>query len=284
MADWSRPHYRPSPASRPALFYLVFGEAPASDELNISRVRHHVDAIEPEVQVSRHPRDADPAWFDGWLSSAIGTEIPLVFGRDRAPAVYDAKHVTAVRGVFEDPESLAYLRNTIGVVSAVAEASDAVAILDAHALAWWRPQDWRRQLVETSEFRVEEQVSIAVTDDPRFRPGIWTHTRGMRKFGRPELQIKHLPGAYDVNNPAIRNSGTLINGLANYLAGGAVIEDGQTMRLESFDSTIVFFESPDASETARHFNNAVLEVCDIDPNTGISGEGVPHVLGRMNAS
>jgi hypothetical protein len=233
--------------------------------------------------VSRHPRDADPAWFDAWLSSAIGTEIPLVFGRDGAPAVYDAKHVTAVRGVFEDPDSLAYLRNTIGVVSAVAEASNAVAILDAHALAWWGPEDWRRQFVETSEFRIEEQVSIAVTDDPRFRPGIWTHTRGLRKFGRPELQVKHLPGAYDAANPAIRNSGTLINGLAHYMAGGAVIEDRQTMRLESIDSTIVFFESPDDSETARHFNNAVLEICDIDPNTGISGEGVPHVLERMKA-
>src|SRR5205814_120308 len=163
----------------------------------------------------------------------------------------------AVRGQFGDPDSLAYLRNTIGVVSAAAEASNAVAILDAYALAWWQPEDWRRQFVQISEFRIEEQVSIAVTEDPRFRPGIWTHTRGMRKLGRPELQIKHLPGAYDVTNPAIRNSGILINGLANYLAGGAVIEDGQTMRLASYDSTIVFFESPDDSETARHFNNSV---------------------------
>ena len=282
MADWGRPHYRPLPSSRPALFYLVFGEAPASDALNISRVRHHVDAIQPELQVSRHPRDVDPAWFDGWINSAIGMEIPHVF-REAASAVYGAKHVTAVRGDFADPDSLAYLRNTTGVVSAVVEASNAVAILDAHALAWWRPVDWRRQFVETSEFRIEEQVSIAVTDDPRYRPGWRTHTRGMRKFGRPELQIKHLPGAYDVTNPAIRNSGILINGLANHLAGGAVIEDGQTMRLQTYDSTIVFFESPDDSATAKHFNNAVLEVCDIDPNTGISGEGIPHLLGRMNA-
>jgi hypothetical protein len=283
MADWARPHYRPLPSSRPALFYLVFGEAPASDALNISRVRHHVDAIQPELQVSRHPRHADPAWFDGWLSSAIGSEIPHVFGVECAPAVYDAKHVTAVRGEFDDPDSLAYLRNTIGVVSAVAEASNAVAILDAHALAWWRPADWRRRFVEASGFYIEEQVSIAVTEDPRFRPGIWTHTRGMRKFGRPELQVKHLPGAYDVSNPAIRDSGILINGLANHLAGGAVIEDGQTMRLQTYDSTIVFFESPDDSETAKHFNNAVLEVCDIDPDTGISGEGIPLLLERMGA-
>jgi hypothetical protein len=249
--------------------------------LNISRARHHVAEIRPELQVSRHPRSSDPAWFDGWLSSAIGLDIPRVFGAEGAGAVFDAPHVTAVRGEFRDQPSLAYLRDTVGVVSAVMEASDAVAVLDAYALTWWRPADWRRRFVDESAFRVADHVFVAVSDDPRHRPGLWTYTRGMKKFGRPELQVKHLPGPYDEANPAIRNSGELLSGLANYLAGGAVIEDGRAMRLESYDSTIVFFETGDDSSTEKHFNNAALEVCDIDPGTGISGEGIPHLLERM---
>ena len=281
--DWPRPHYRPSPASRPSLFYLVFGGPPPSDALNISRARHHVDQVHAELQVSRHPRESDPAWFDGWFSSAVGLDVPRVFGRDDAAAVYGSPHVTAVRGDFADQPSLAYLRNTVGVVSAVAEASNAAAILDAHALTWWKPPDWRRRFVDESAFRVSDHVFMAVADDPGRRPGLWTHTRGMRKFGRPELQVKHLPGPYDDSNPAVRAGGDLLSGLANYLAGGAVIEDGQTMHLASYDSTIVFFESPDDSNGARHFNNAVLEVCEIDPDTGISGEGIPRLLERMTA-
>ena len=279
--EWPRPHYRPFPSSRPSLFYLVFGDRPASDDLNISRVRHHVDKLQPELQVSRHPRESDPAWFDGWFSSAIGLEIPRVFGRDDAPAVYDAKHVTAVRGDFDDQDSLAYLRNTVGVVSAVAEASNAVAILDAYALTWWKPAEWRRRFVDASAFRITDHMFIAVSDEPRYRPGLWTHTRGMRKFGRPELQVKHLPGAYDESNPAIRDSGTLLGGLANYLAGGAVIDDGQTMRLDTYDASIVFFESPDELAPGKPMDNTVLEVCDIDPSTGLSSAGIPHLLERM---
>ena len=279
--QWPRPHYRPSASSRPSLFYLVFGERPASDDLNVSRVRHHVDRLQPELAVSRHPRETDPAWFDGWFSSAIGLEIPRVFGADGAPAVYDAKHVAAVRGDFVDQDSLAYLRNTIGVVSAVAEAANAVAILDAHALTWWTPAEWRRRFVDASAFRIADHIFIAVSDDPRYRPGLWTHTRGMRKFGRPELQVKHLPGAYDESNPAIRESGNLLGGLANYLAGGAVVEDGDTMRLDSFDSSIVFFESPDGSMPEHAKDGVMLEVCDIDPATGLSSAGIPHLLEQM---
>jgi hypothetical protein len=270
-SDWSRPHYKPS-ASRPSLFYLVFGEPPASDALNISRVRHHVDSIQPELQVSRHPRGQDPAWFDAWLSSAVGTEIGPVFG-DGAPAVFAAQHVTAVRGEFDDPDSLAYLRNTVGVVSAVTEAAAPVAILDAYSLTWWKPQDWRRRFVDESEFRVDDHVFIAVTDDPAARPGLRTYTRGMRKFGRPELQIKHLPGEYAVTNPAIRDSGNILSGLANHLARGAVIEDGGTMRLAAYDATIVFFASDGKDD--------VLEVCDISSETGLSEAGIPNLLERM---
>ena len=279
MPDWIRTHYQPSPSSRPSLFYLVFGEPPASDALSIKRARHHVDAIQPELQVSRHPRLSDPAWFDGWLSSAIGMELPHVFGPERARDVFDAPHVTAVRGEFTDQDSLAYLRNTVGVVSAVAEAAEPLAILDAYALTWWKPQDWRKRFVEESAFRIDDHVFIAVTDEPSRRPGLWTYTRGLRKFGRPDPEIKHLPGEYNVTNPAIRDSGTLLMGLANHLAAGAVIEDGQTMHLAAYDSTIVFFAS--TGDAAKHFSNDALEVCDINPDTGISSDGIPHLLERM---
>ena len=273
-SDWSRPHYKPSP-SRPSLFYLVFGEPPASDALNISRVRHHVDRVQPELQVSRHPRGQDPAWFDAWLSSAVGSDIGPVFG-DGAAAVFAAQHVTAVRGEFDDPDSLAYLRNTVGVVSAVTEAAAPVAILDADSLTWWKPQDWRRRFVDESEFRIDDHVFIAVTDDPQAWPGLRTYTRGMRKFGRPELEIRHLPGEYAGTNPAIRDSGRILSGLANHLARGAVIEDGRTMYLAAYESTIVFFES--------HGKAHSLEVCDINPDTGISSDGASHLLERMRVA
>src|SRR5438477_2621957 len=232
VPDWPRPHYRPS-ASKASLFYLVFGEPPA--HLNVKRARHHVDELPPQLTVSIHGRGDDAAWFDGWLSPPVGLEIPHVFGDDAA-AVYRAARVAAVRAEFSDPGSLGYLRNTVGVVSAIAEAGS-VAIFDVPALTWWRPQEWRRRFVERSEFRLGDHIFTAVSDDPAAAGTLSMQTRGMAKFGRPELLVRHLPGPRDVDSPAVRGAAEVVDGVANYLARGGVIAGGETMRLDRYDMT-----------------------------------------------
>lgn len=277
IPDWPRPHFEPS-GSVASVFYLVVGPPPES--LNIKRARHHVDRIEENLIVSRHTRAQDPAWFDAWFNSPAAFDLDAVFGAAAAD-VRAADQLSVVRGDFPDPPTLGYLRNTIGVVSAIADCG-AVAVFDVLALTWWRPDDWRRRFVDASEFRIDEQIFIAVTDDPRHHPGLWTHTRGMKKFGRPDLQMKHLPGGYDVTNPAIRDSGTVLNGVASYLAQGAVVRDGQTLHLPTVNRSVAFFESPaDDPEARRHFGNAVLEICDVNPQTGLSEPGVGRLLDAM---
>jgi hypothetical protein len=102
----------------------------------------------------------------------------------------------------------------------------------------------------------------------------------MRKFGRPDLHVRHLPGAYDASNPAIRDSGALLSGVANYLAGGAVVADGQTIHLPSFDATVGLL-APDNPETQRHFSGPALEICEIDPELGVPKPGINRLLQHM---
>jgi hypothetical protein len=269
VPDWPRPHYQPSP-SKASLFYLVFGEPPA--HLNVKRARHHVDELPVQLTVSIHGRGDDAAWFDGWFSPPVGLEIPQVFGGD-AGRVYRAARVAAVRAEFADPGSLAYLRNTVGVVSAIAEEG-AVAVFDVAALTWWRPDEWRRRFVERSEFSIGDHIFTAVAEDPGGATRL--QTRGMGKFGRPELLVRHLPGPRDPDSPAVRGAAEVVDGLANYLARGGVIVDGQTMRLDRYDATLAFF----ATAEKRGLPDA-LEVCEVNPATGLSGEGIPHLLARL---
>jgi hypothetical protein len=272
VPDWPRPHYQPS-GSRASLFYLVFGEPPA--HLNVKRARHHVDELPPQLQVSIHARGDDPAWFDGWFSPPVGLEIPLVFGAG-ADTVYRAPRVAAVRADFADPASLGYLRNSVGVVSAIAEEG-AVAIFDVSALTWWRPEEWRRRFVDRSEFHIGDHIFTAVSEEP-VGGTVSVQTRGMRKFGRPELLVRHLSGPRDPEAPAVRAASEVMDGLANYAARGGVLADGQTLRLDRYDSTLVFFDA-----TPRRPDWQTLEICDIDPSTGLSGEGIPHLLARLAA-
>jgi hypothetical protein len=271
VPDWPRPHYQRSPSTA-SLFYLVFGEPPA--HLNVKRARHHVDELPPQLQVSIHGRGDDPAWFDGWLSPPVGLEIPHVFGA-AAQDVYRANRVAAVRAEFPDPGSLAYLRNTVGVVSAIAEEG-AVAVFDVSALTWWRPDEWRMRFVERSAFHIGDHIFTAVSEDAGGAGTLSMQTRGMRKFGRPELLVRHLPGPRDLEAPAVKAASEVMDGLANYAARGGVLADGQTMRLDRYDATIVFFDAtPPRSECET------LEICDVNPASGLSGEGIPHLLLRL---
>jgi hypothetical protein len=272
VPDWPRPHHKPAP-SKASLFYLVFGEPPA--HLNVKRARHHVDELPPQLQVSIHARGDDPAWFDGWFSPPVGLELPLVFGAG-ANAVYRTTQVAAVRAEFNDPADLAYLRNTVGVVSAIAD-SGAVAIFDVPALTWWRPEEWRRRFVDRSEFHIGDHIFTAVSEDPAAPGTLSLHTRGMRKFGRPELLVRHLPGPRDVDAPAVRDAAEVVDGLSNYLARGGVVADGETMRLDRYDATIAFFDA-----TPPRSDCETLEICDINPATGLSGEGIPYLLSQIS--
>lgn len=277
VPDWPRPRYKPSD-SKASLFYLVFGDVP--EHLNVKRARHHVDDLPPQLQVSIHSRSGDPAWFDAWLSKPLGVDIARVFG-DEADAVFRAQRVAAVRADFDDPPTLAYLRNTVGVVSAISEAG-AVAIFDVHALTWWRPKEWHWRFVEQSAFQLADHMFTAVSQEPGDAQALRLHTRGMGKLGRPELLVRHVPGDLHEQGEAVRHAGEVMDGVANYLARGGVIADGETMHFERYDASIVFFESNDEQKPAHHPTSPVLEICDINPDTGLSGDGISHLLARMS--
>jgi hypothetical protein len=281
LPDWPRPNHDPlavAATGAPAeLFYLVVGPPPPQP-LQVSRRRHHLDRIETALTVTTHHRAEDPPWFDAWFHGPLGREIDGLF--IDPDAVRAAQTLTVVRGQFPaDAPDLNYLRNTLGVVSAIADTPGAVAVFDALAVNWWRLGDWREAFVDRSEFRIADHVFIAVTDDPRHHPGLWTHTRGMTKFGRPDLQIRHLPGEYRTSNPAIRASGSVLNGIATYLAHGATIRDGQSMYLPDTDATITFLHHDDP-DTRKHFNNTSIEICDFDESTGLPRQGAEHLLAR----
>lgn len=278
LPDWPRPNADPlreaSGGARAELFYVVVGPPPGQP-LPLSRKRHHVDRLEPALTVSTHLREEDPAWFDGWFNGPLGWQIDGMFANP--DEVRGAASLTVVRGTFPDSPDLNYLRNTVGVVSAIADTPGTLAVFDAPAINWWRLGEWREAFVDRSEFRIADHIFIAVTDEPRHHPGLWTHTRGMQKFARPELEIRHLPGAYDTRNPAVRASGNVLNGIATYLALGATIRDGQNMHLPDTDAIVTFSHHQDA-QTRRHFNNSSLEISDFDEGTGLAKQGAEELL------
>ena len=278
IPDWPRPLYEASGRAA-ELMYVIVGPPP-EPPLKISRQRHHVDRVEPQIVVSHHKRAEDPAWFEGWFAPPLGAEIDGLFARPEE--IRSAGELTIVHGRFEDPPNLNYLRNTVGIVSAIADTPGTLAIFDVLAVQWWRLGDWRASFVDApSAFRIGEHIGFVVSDDPDRHPGLWTHTRGMIKFGRPELHIQHVEGGYSTTNPAIRGSGHVLNGIASYLAQGASIRDGQTLLLPETDAYVSFFETDDPA-TRKHFNNSAIEIVDYDEDTGEPLKGASRLLEKAS--
>jgi hypothetical protein len=254
------------------LFYFVPGEPPTGG-LQLSPSRHHAESCPEELYVSRHSRPDNPEWFDGFFTHpGLGSGIDDVFGPG-AGAVRSANRATLVHGDIPDPAGLEYLRDSVGVVSAVLEQGG-LGVLDLYAARWWSKEEWLRRFVERSEFAVEDFVQFISSDDDLRHPGVWVHTRGLRKFGRPDLQIKHVSGPWAKDNPKLRAAGRVLNIVAEYLCRGAVVEDRQTMSFPNASRWCTFLLTPDDSDSeACHFGNEVLEVVDLvkeSPGTNLN--------------
>src|SRR5262249_30887049 len=109
--------------------------------------------------------------------------------------------------------------------------------------------DWRAKAFEPAGPVPRHHVAILVSDD---EPGRWYHTRGLRKFGRPDLSIHHvLPELETTVNE-------LCDGFIELLAFGEVIPEGQPITMRGLPSGWTCRHGGDLDDT--DFNNVHLEI------------------------
>lgn len=271
---WSRSKWKTRQQAA-KLCYVVIG-VPHRSGLKVKKSRHHIDHLEPELEVTLHHRSEDENWFTGWfdfpgadLNGSFGPAADLIRGSDQ---------LTIVRGEFTDRASLDYLRNTLGVVSAIVD-NNAFGVFDMYGIRWWTPEQWLESFVSKSAFSLQDHVTIVVSDDEQVGPGLWMHSRGMCKVARPDLQVKN------VTEPFVNNTARLINQIGDYQASGANIQDGETLNPGSFDRLISFIElEDDSASESPHFCNSCLEICDYDTKTKLPTPGIIRLMDAIEAA
>ncbi len=55
-------------------------------------------------------------------------------------------------------------------------------------MKWWSPAEWRERAFEPAGPVPRHHAVILVSEEPE-QGGKWYHTRGMRKFGRPDVSV-----------------------------------------------------------------------------------------------
>ena len=98
------------------------------------------------------------------------------------------KKTQSIKGSFEDNDTFNYLKNSIGFTQAIIETG-AIAVLDIQILKWYEPKEWTDKYFEPKAPQTLKQIVILFSKENDI---IWLHTRGMRKFGRPDISIRNI--------------------------------------------------------------------------------------------
>lgn len=244
---WSRPAWEPGGGDALVL-YVVYGEF--DDPLAVAAPRYRVDELPEGVTVTRHAR-GDPAGTHArWLTGAFGE----LFA-ERAPALHDqaaaAPQAIEITGRVADPPDLLYLRRTIGVVTYLLDHGG-VAVADPQALGFFGPTEFRRRAFDSDQPAPARHVATVVSEDPDAPARLFVHTRGMRKFGRPDVAVRRVPESF---RPRVLE---LVQGLVTAQAHGVVVRDGQAFAERGLPEGLVARRLGSLDEPT--FNNVRLEL------------------------
>ena len=176
-----------------------------------------VDAL--DVRLHRYSEDAE--WVDGFrtgpLRNLAARQLADLRPLDEATCCY------TIQVAVQDPPDLAHLQLAWAVAGSAARAG-AVAVLDAYAHEWY-PAEAVAGLDPHRPFAAAREISVVAETESVPGFGHPVHTRGMIKFGRPDLII-------GVPEDQIEDAATILNELGRRLAEGEVLEPGQDLRVE----------------------------------------------------
>jgi hypothetical protein len=245
LLTWERPRFEFG-GDDPYLFFIAYGEFTAEPVRTSAEER--IPGLPEGVEVRRISReDSNTLPFtDGAMAKILGqNDEELLEGARSAP------ESLVLRGPVRAAKaaSLNYLRDTIALLAWWFDHG-AQAVLDVQRLKLYDPGAWRSELVEPWPPRWTNHVVILASeerDDAR-----WLHTRGLRKFGRPDLSL------HEVSSERLPIAMTMFKQLIVWQAEGGLIQEGQWIQMAGLPGQLICY--PAGSVEDPVFNNVHVEI------------------------
>lgn len=269
-AHWARPvwHATGSPAR---LVYVVVGAFPEGSGLRIDRALKD-SPVATALQARLVTRESNAAFVANWTSGALGTQLKDQLGAAAAEHAAAAPAVLFLQAEIPDPKDLGYLRDALQLLTRTLN-EHTVAVLDMYGAHWLAP-DTVRQTATSTGFRVREHLYIVGARDDR--GGLWMHSRGAIKLGRPEVEVRGIrPDAR-----ALKAAALVIEGTLKLLAEGLEPMDGGNYALHGFTNHFTVVTSPDDSQTSQYYKNRSVALYDCNALTGKPEQVLSALLGE----
>jgi hypothetical protein len=243
LPAWQRPHWQPSDEEILLQFYVFgnfgTGRPPMQD--------YGSDGLPHGVEMTSYHHNALRQWEGYPLKGGLGRMLK----EDAAEAyklALDAPQVLVIRGRIKDSQATGYLRDTFGVMAALLDVGG-TAIFDPQIVSLLDADAWRRRYLIADGAPTRNHLLIMRDGEDQLGRS-WVHTRGMRKFGRPDISLRNVP------DRDIDRAGQLCERLADMQALGAHFVDGQSLEAEGVPGLVAKLggdlEHPD-------FNNTYVE-------------------------
>jgi len=211
LADWGRPYFESSDGVA-EIFYVAFGKPPK--EWNISGSKYRIAGIPHGVDIQTYGPASHPEVVNNFRTGYLW-ETLLQNNPNLATQLAEQTECLIIRGSIRDPENLNYFRDIVGLIQWLFDCG-IKGIFDPHAFLWWSAEEWD-EVFQTPEASPHSHVMIFTSPENGQE---WAHTRGMRKFGRPDLSVRDYP------SERMTDVGRLINRFIGMQALGAVIPEG----------------------------------------------------------
>ena len=247
LDNWERPYFE-KPLFEPFVFYYLFGAFDQVD-FNIYPDIYKTNGL-PETVDLYHKHDLSPlspieSYKEGYLWDLLQKSNPSLYAE-----VADANERMAFQGILQDTTHLNELRDVLGIVQYMLDKGG-LCVFDPQMMKIWTKEEWRDQVFLPTDIKVSKHVVI-LTSAEEDGQGTWFHTRGMRKYGRPDLSMHRvLPEEQ-------QNAVNWLTELIKYQALGGIIDDGQQLMGKTLSGGMRF-ENKGSFED-EDFNNKHIEI------------------------
>ncbi|MEM6803790.1 MAG: hypothetical protein AAF696_20460 [Bacteroidota bacterium] len=245
IKDWERPYFKES-FYDPSIFLIVYGEFEVDFE--IDGIGYQMKGIPEGIDLMQNGPDSHPEVLKDFLSGYLWEELQEK-NIGLAELFEQSSQGFIIRGTAKDTNTLNYFRDIVGLSTYLLDKGG-IGIYDPLMFRFWSKGEWKQKVVEGHEPKPREHVMILFSEEEGGT--LWYHTRGMIKYGRPDLSVHGVKAEDEV---AVQD---LINRFIELQAFGGVIRDGQKIKMKTLPDGMWCenrgsFEDPD-------FNNKYVEI------------------------
>jgi len=242
LISWPRPRFEPGGGDA-LLFFAIYGKF--SDDVQLSGERYRTAGTPDGIDIRKLNRTQSEFPFtSGPIEQLLRPNNPALFA-----LIQHVPECLIVQGAIPDPPDLNYLRDTIGLATCFLD-NGGIAIIDPQQFALYDPKRWHGEIFDPHPSRLSSHAIILFSDEPDGTR--WYHTRGLRKFGRPDLSMHGVHRDFEFGVIEMFNRFILLQ------AEGHRIPEGQEIHMASLPSGLTChhggsLEDPD-------FNNVHVEI------------------------